>query len=341
MAKDLTTSQIERQNVLNNKVALPRIQESLGIKALEYQGVLYVTKQMAADFYEVDLRTIENCLANNERELQHNGYRLWKGNDLKDFKLHFAPEIDFGSKTTQLGLFDFRSFLNIGMLLTTSEKAKQVRSKILDIVIATINEKTGGGTKYINRRDREYLPAAIQEENYHKNLTEAVSKYVDGHRTYKYAQVMDLIYKAVFCEKAKEYRQLLELSEKDNVRRTLYAEVLRVVSSFENGVAYEISRMAKEKGVLKVADVAEICKQLAEHPLQTPYIYDARQKMASRDLAFRDVFHGNIAEYLKAVTPEEFDKFIGSKSIDFDEIMALPENKEVLRILKQAENDRD
>ena len=32
MAKDLTTSAIERQNILNNPVALPRIQEALGVK---------------------------------------------------------------------------------------------------------------------------------------------------------------------------------------------------------------------------------------------------------------------------------------------------------------------
>ena len=53
----------------------------------------------------------------------------------------------------------------MGMLLTESEKAKKVRSLILDFVITTINEKTGGGTKYINRRDVHYLPAAITEEN--------------------------------------------------------------------------------------------------------------------------------------------------------------------------------
>ena len=90
---------------------------------------------------------------------------------------------------------------------------------------------------------------------------------------------------------------------------------------------------------LTIAEVGEITQQLSEHPLQAPYVYDARQKMASRDLAFRDVFHGNIAEYLKAVTPEEFDRFIGSKSLDFDAIMALPENKEVLRILKTDGNE--
>lgn len=157
MAKDLTTSAISRQNILNNPVALPRIQEALEVKPLEFEGRYVLTKQMVADYYEVDERTIERFLAANEDELTRNGYFLCKGNSLKDFKLRFASDINVATKTTVLGLFDFRSFLNIGMLLTESEKAKWVRSRILDIVIATINEKTGGGTKYINRRDRNYL----------------------------------------------------------------------------------------------------------------------------------------------------------------------------------------
>ncbi len=206
MAKDLTTSAIDRQNVLNNTVALPRIQKELGVRALEFEGRYVLTKQMVANYYDVDIRTVENCLSANEDELRYNGYFLCRGNSLKEFKLRFAPEIDFGSKTTQLGLFDFRSFLNVGMLLTTSEKAKYVRARILDIVIATINEKTGGGTKYINRRDVDYLPAAIQEENYRKNFTDAIKNYVDGHKTYKYAQITDMVYKAVFREKAKDIR---------------------------------------------------------------------------------------------------------------------------------------
>ena len=227
MAKDLTTSAIERQNILNNTVAMPRIQEDLGVKALEFEGRYVLTKQMVADYYGVDERTIERYLAANEEELMFNGYFLCKGNSLKDFKLRFGSDNNVATKTSVLGLFDFRSFLNIGMLLTESEKAKFVRTRILDIVIATINEKCGGGTKYINRRDREYLPAAIQEDNYRKNLTDAIKNYVNGHPTYKYAQITDMIYKVVFREKAKEYKKLLSLSEKDNLRRTLYAEVLR------------------------------------------------------------------------------------------------------------------
>ena len=339
MAKDLTTSQIERQNVLNNNVALPRIQEALDVKLLEFEGRYVLTKQMVADYYDVDYRTISRYIESHQDELEHNGYFLCKGKALKEFKLRFAQDIDVPNKTPQIGLFDFRSFLNIGMLLTESEKAKFVRSRILDIVISTINEKTGGGTKYINRRDVDYLPAAIQEENYRKNFTDAIKNYVDGHKTYKYAQITDMVYKAVFREKAKEYKKLLDLSKKDNLRRTLYAEVLKAVSSFENGAAFEIKKKGEESGLLTVDEVEAIITGLAQHPLMEPIIYDARQKMASRDLAFRDVFHGNIAEYLKAVTPEEFDKFIGSKSLDFDAIMALPENQEVLKILKQAEDE--
>jgi len=333
MAKDLTTSEISRQNILNNPVALPRIREALEIKPLEFNGVLYVTKQMAADFYEVDKRTIDNCLMENEEELRNNGYRIWKGKELKELKLHFAHEKDFATKTTQLGLFDFRSFLNIGMLLTTSEKAKQVRSLMLDIVISVINEKSGGGTKYINRRDRNYVTSAIQEENYHRKLTDAIRDYVDGHKIYKYPTIIDMIYKAVFCEKAKEYKKLLELSEKDNLRRTLYAEVLVAVSAFENQVAETIRAKAKEVGTVTVEEVGQFVKDLAAMPFVKPILEDARTKMASRDFALRDVYHDNIAEYLKAVSPEEYEKFIGSQSVDFDYL--LDENKAVLDRLKQ------
>lgn len=49
---------------------------------------------------------------------------------LKELKFHFAHEIDFASRTTQLGLFDFRAFLNLGMLLLESEKAKEYKDLI-------------------------------------------------------------------------------------------------------------------------------------------------------------------------------------------------------------------
>jgi hypothetical protein len=338
---DLTISNVERQNVLNNRFAVDALQEDLGFTGMLFEGEYRFTKKMVADFYEVDSSTIDRYLTQYADELKHNGYVLSKGKQLKDFKLQFAHVINEVSKTTQLGLFNFRAVLNIGMLLTESEKAKQVRTRILDIVISTINKRSGGGTKYINTRDIDFLPAAIEEDNYRKNFTTAVGKCVQGHKTFKYAQITDFIYQAVFKEKAKEYRALLRLDKDDNVRNTLYAEVLRCISSFENGIGYAIETEYKANGEvqLSIERVKELIAEQEQSPAMQPFIYDARTKMASRDIAFRDVFHNNIAGYLRAVTPEEFDRFIGDKSIDFDVIMNLPENKEVLKRLKQAEDE--
>ena len=330
-------SNIERQNVLNNRFAIEAIQKALDIEAIFFDGQYCFTKQMVADFYEVEERTIERYLEGYEQELKQNGYFLRKGKLLNELKLQFAPVINVATKTTVIGLFNFRAFLNVGMLLSESEKAKQVRSLILDIVIATINEKSGGGTKYINRRDANYIPSAVAEINYRKSLTSAINQYVDGHQTMKYAQITDYIYKAVFKENAKEYKEILKLKDSDKPRETMYSEVLLMIAAFENGVGYEIRERVKENGgqLLSMQEVYAIIDKFSEHPFQQPHLNDARTKMASRDLSFRDAYHGNIAEYLKAVTPEEYERFIGSEAIDFDSI--LEANQEVLKRLKQAE----
>ena len=336
---DLTISNIERQNVLNNNYAIQAIQDNLDVNGLRYHDQLLFTTKMVAEFYGVDERTIKRYVQEHGEELHANGYFLSEGNSLKELKLHFVGDINVPKFTRQLGVFSFRAFLNIGMLLTESEKAKQLRTRILDIVIATINNRAGGGTKYINWRDRDYLPTAIKSENYRKNFTQAVGKYVDGHPNYKYEQITDLIYKSVFKENAREYREVLRLQNEENVRHTLYAEVLLCISSFENGVAHEIEKRYADNNnkQLSIKEIKTIIDELAAAPMMEPFINDARTKMASRDVAFRDAWHGNLAEYLKAVTPDEFDKFIGDASIDFDNI--LEANREVLKRLKQADDD--
>ena len=46
---------------------------------------------------------------------------LSQGNSLKEIKLHFDGDINVPNKVRKLGVFTFRAFLNIGMLLTESE----------------------------------------------------------------------------------------------------------------------------------------------------------------------------------------------------------------------------
>lgn len=105
---DLTTSSVERQNVLNNTYAIQNIQKYVGLPAIEFEGEYLLTKQSVAEFFEIDERTIERYLDKYANELKHNGYFLMRGKRLNNLKLQFAPVINVGSKTTQLGMFNFR-----------------------------------------------------------------------------------------------------------------------------------------------------------------------------------------------------------------------------------------
>ena len=88
--------------------------------------------------------------------------------------------IDKATKTTSSCLFKFRSFLNLAMLLKKSNNAQLLRSKMLDIVLDTINQRTGGGTKFINRRDANYLPTAIAAAR-NKKATNILNKCVSAN----------------------------------------------------------------------------------------------------------------------------------------------------------------
>lgn len=216
MAKDLTSSKVDRQNILNNDVALPEIQKAVNIKCIIWNDSLYLTKDMVATFFNVDVRTIERYISKNTEELESNGYAVLKGKKLQEFlevyESTFATDINVGRKIRALSVFDFRAFLNIAMLLAESETAAELRRIMLDIVIDTINQKSGGGTKYINQRDQDFIGAFLQEENYRREFTDALRDFVDMGNA-KYGLYTDKIYQSIFKEKAKEYRQVLKLSE--------------------------------------------------------------------------------------------------------------------------------
>ena len=292
-----------------------------------------------AEFFEVSERTINKCLAKNEAELAKNGYGIAEGKRLKDFKLvikqQFDPELDFMIKTTRLGLFNFRALLNVGMLLTDSLKARELRSTILDIVIDTINKRTGGGTKYINQRDEAFVVNLLRGEDYRREFTDALRDYVDMG-SFKYIVYTNKVYVSIFKENADEYRKILSLEDDDNVRHTMYSEVLDLISSYETGFAEALKNKSEELGrKLKSEEVDRLFREFEGQRLWEPLREKARQKMASRDLGFRDALHKILEEYIGAVSTEDFTRFLGEKSMSLDE--RLEEFKEVFKRLKERE----
>lgn len=89
------------------------------------------TVEQVANYYEVGIEAIKSCVKRNKNELINNGLKSIQGQELKSFKgkVQDEPTLKYISK---LILFTKRTVLNIGMLLTESKVAEEVRSMLLD-----------------------------------------------------------------------------------------------------------------------------------------------------------------------------------------------------------------
>ena len=336
MTKDLTTSPIDRQNILNNELAIEELQPRCGLDGVCWNDSIYVTREMTANFFQVDIRTISRYIEQNSEELTRNGYQVLRGKQLKSFmnaaKIS-GKDINVPTKTTVLGVFDFRAFLNMAMLLSESEPAKALRQLMLDVVIDLINRKTGGGTKYINQRDKDFIFSSLQEDNYRRHFTDALKVCVEEDR-YKYAHFTDMIYVSIFRERAKEYKKILDLKAKDKVRDTFYSEILDIIAAYESGLADGIQKKYEELGRrLSRSEVEQLFHEFENMALWKPLIQRGRIKMASRDMAFRDAFHYQLSEYIQPLEKDEYQKFLGAAGDELERLMA--ENQEVLKRLKE------
>jgi hypothetical protein len=339
MSKDLTVSSVDRQNILNNPYALEEIRKASGLEGIFFEGEIKFIKEQVASFFEIDTRTIDRYLEKYINELSQNGYEVLRGKRLQSLKLAiksgYVNDINVVDTVPQLGIFNFRSFLNLAMLLVESERAKILRSAILDIVIDTINKRTGGGTKYINQRDEDFVINFMRGEDYRREFTYALSNYVDLGKI-KYPIYTDKIYRSIFKENTQEYRQILKLHSKESVRETMYSEVLLLISSYEYGFADVLKKEYEKLGrKLNQPEVDKLFAEFESQQLWVPQIQDIRSKMASRDLGFRNALHIRLKEYIAAIPTNDFERFLGEKSKDLSE--RLEEMKDVFKRLKERQ----
>ncbi|WP_031599038.1 hypothetical protein [Ferrovum myxofaciens] len=335
MNKDLTNSDIHRQNILNNPYALEEIETHFAFSGKQFEGESVFTKADLAQLFDVDERTIERYIAQCGDELGKNGYRVLRGKPLKNYRLVDVSDMNVGDKAPSLGVFNFRALLNLAMLLTESERAKEIRSRILDIVMDVVAEKAGGHTQFINQRDNDFLPSAYQEFGYRQSFTSALNRYVDAGQ-FKYAQYTNKIYQIIFRENAAEYRKVLRLGKNDSVRESMYAEVLNLIASFENGIASQIEQQAQHLGrKLTYAETDLLFAQAELNPFLQPLIHNARTRMASRDLCFRDALHDKLHAYIQAVPQADFDRFLGETSKALEDRL---KDEEILAVFKRLKD---
>lgn len=147
----------------------------------------YMTEQMVAKFYGVDNGCIHNYGTRNGEELKKYGYRVLKGEELKEFKKgsnQFDSSLKYAS---QIRLYPIEAVVVVGMMLTESKVAEQLRSEIIkelfsdnkpstltrkeELILSLYNSKGGQDAIFISKE-----LTAIEVEEATKPLIEKNEK---------------------------------------------------------------------------------------------------------------------------------------------------------------------
>ena len=93
----------------------------------------YMTESMVADFYGVTDKCLNQVANRNGEELEKYGYKVLKGAELKQFKgqLQDVVNLNISKFASQVRLYPIKAVIVIGMMLTESEVAEQLRSDII------------------------------------------------------------------------------------------------------------------------------------------------------------------------------------------------------------------
>ena len=123
---DLLNNQNEREIIMNEERldVLDKVKELVMLKGTEY-----MTLEQVSNYYEVPKQTIESIKSRNKKELNKNGMKTFTNKELKS--LNIQDEC-FKIPNRGMILFNKRAILNVGMLLTESPIAEEVRTLLLD-----------------------------------------------------------------------------------------------------------------------------------------------------------------------------------------------------------------
>jgi len=143
MKLDLINSPNDREYIMNaeneNKINLVALLK-------KYDNVVdYMTESMVAQFFGVQSSTIHWYGDEHPEELSKYGYRVVKGEELKNLRTSLTC-LQISPKTRALRLYPIKAVIVIGMMLTESKVAEQLRSDIINILfgneVAIPNETT-------------------------------------------------------------------------------------------------------------------------------------------------------------------------------------------------------
>lgn len=199
------------------------------IKAIPYLTKdMVVSVEQVANYYEVTKKAIETVILRNRSELEDDGIIVLKGEELKELKeevcvLHSEGDKIISNKVHSLTILTKRAMLRIGMLLTTSMVAKEVRTHLLNCEEQVSQEKQ----KWLAQREAGKIDR--------KRMTTAISSYIpEGkNKRFAYPNYTNMIYKILFGKDAKKLREERGFNKNDSLRDSFKGEELKIVDEAE------------------------------------------------------------------------------------------------------------
>lgn len=199
------------------------------IKAIPYLTKdMVVSVEQVSNYYEVTKKAIETVISRHRDELEEDGIATLKGSELKDLKqnvclLHGEGNKIISNKAQSLTILTKRAMLRIGMLLTTSPIAKQVRTHLLNCEEETSQEKQ----MWLAQREAGKIDR--------KRMTTAIANYIPDspNKKWKYPEYTNMVYKVLFLKDAKTMREERGFTKNDALRDSFTGEELRMVDEAE------------------------------------------------------------------------------------------------------------
>lgn len=111
------------------------------------------TTQQVADYFEVGESAIKSLVFDNSDEVTLDGYKVLSRDELSSFK----KLCQMKSRAKSLAIFPKRAILRVAMLLRDSEVAKEIRTRLLDIVQDVSEGKSDIIENVVNEIDEEKL----------------------------------------------------------------------------------------------------------------------------------------------------------------------------------------
>lgn len=207
-SKSLREEYVDRVDILDKIKIIPYLTKDL-----------VLSTQQVANYYEVTNKAIQTIIDRHRDELENDGVMVLKGDELKEFKqkvtdLHPEDQLMIGKRAANLTIMTKRAMLRIGMLLTTSSVAVEIRNYLLNLEEnSTLEQKKWAIQREVGKIDR-------------KRMTTAIKNYIpeSPHKRFAYPNYTNMLYKILFNKTAKQIREEKGLIKDSELTRDNFNE---------------------------------------------------------------------------------------------------------------------